>query len=114
MQLCALFERVSGSMKLKSQYEDKKRIKRQAEEKHAEEAEQRSALAKRKGAIKAQKEEAEKYQQCQKEQVHFLYFCLFKKLFMYSFRMKPCFLATWGASNRLPPVRPNAVPNWMI
>ena len=47
----------------------KKRIKRQAEEKHAEEAEQRSALAKRKGAIKAQKEEAEKYQQCQKEQV---------------------------------------------
>ena len=69
MQLCALFERVSGSMKLKGQYEDKKRIKRQAEEKHAEEAEQRSSLAKRKGAIKAQKEEAEKYQQCQKEQV---------------------------------------------
>lgn len=72
MQLCALFERVSGSMKLKGQYEEKKRIKRQAEEKHAEEAEQRSALAKRKGAIKAQKEEAEKYQQCQKEQVHSL------------------------------------------
>jgi chromosome segregation ATPase len=69
MQLCALFERVSGSMKLKGQYDEKKRIKRQAEEKHAEEAEQRSALAKRKGAIKAQKEEAEKYQQCQKEQV---------------------------------------------
>jgi hypothetical protein len=60
MQLCALFERVSGSMKLKGQYEDKKRIKRQAEEKHAEEAEQRSALAKRKGAIKKQQEEAEK------------------------------------------------------
>jgi chromosome segregation ATPase len=80
MQLCALFERVSGSMKLKSQYDEKKRIKRQAEEKHAEEAEQRSALAKRKGAIKAQKEEAEKYQQCQKEQVAYSaitpsYFC---------------------------------------
>jgi chromosome segregation ATPase len=76
LQLCALFERVSGSMKLKGQYEEKKRIKRQAEEKHAEEAEQRSALAKRKGAIKAQKEEAEKYQQCQKEQVLFPFFAV--------------------------------------
>ncbi len=60
MQLCALFERVSGSMELKGQDEDKKRFKRQAEDKHAEEAEQRSALAKRKGAIKKQQEEAEK------------------------------------------------------
>jgi hypothetical protein len=70
-------------MKLKGQYEEKKRIKRQAEEKHAEEAEQRSALAKRKGAIKAQKEEAEKYQQCQKEQVHFTLVSLFPCVFCY-------------------------------
>jgi hypothetical protein len=68
MQLRALFERVSGSMELKGQDEDKKRFKRQAVEKHAEEAEQRSALAKRKGAFKKQKEEAEKQKQCLKEQ----------------------------------------------
>lgn len=66
--MAEFFERMSGSLALKADYDTALKKKKKAEEAHAQEAEVRQAIQKKKSSLKEQQKEAERYEELHKQE----------------------------------------------